>query len=155
MGNYRCYNCNQEFVFLGSLKKHYDKKQCPKSAEPTEEMLKPFFRVLIQVSYVNPKKLNAEKFQYSHNITTQNKNYKNDLFETVNRICFSLQSKSEPLIKLDLLEQENINIINNNIRLQKVKNELKLIVNEWDYIKMCKSDQDLLKDVKKALVMCN
>lgn len=95
MGNYRCYNCNQEFVFLRSLKKHYDKKECPMTIEPTEEMLRPFMRVLIQVSYVEPKKLiKAEKFQYSYNIGTNRKDWKNELEDAIKNIIISIDPYS-------------------------------------------------------------
>ena len=74
MGNYLCYLCNQDFIFLSGLRKHYEKDKCPRvTPEMKALQLEPFIRVLIQVYSVNPKKgKHAEKFEYSHNIQTNN-----------------------------------------------------------------------------------
>jgi len=95
MGNYRCYLCNAEFIFLRGLRKHYQNEKCPRvTKEMKEAMLKPFFRVLIEVSEVVPTRLiKPEQFLHSYNIETCSPNYKEKLLEVAKEIGVSLESK--------------------------------------------------------------
>lgn len=95
MGNYLCYLCNAEFWTTGGLRKHYEKDRCPRVTKEMKELaLRPFCRVLIKVSYVNPLKFgNKEKFLYSYNVETLRKDYKERLIEVAKEIGIGLDSK--------------------------------------------------------------
>lgn len=96
MGNYRCYLCNQEFILLRGLRKHYDNDKCPRvTPEMKAEMLKPFIRILTEVTYVDPSRLvKREKFMASYNVETSNPNWKEHLLENAKALAISLDNKS-------------------------------------------------------------
>ncbi len=96
MSNYRCYLCNQEFIFLRGLEKHYDNDKCPRvTPEMKADMLNPFFRILTEVTYVDPKRLvKKEKFVFSYNVETVNPGWKERLLDNTEALVISLDSKS-------------------------------------------------------------
>jgi len=95
MGNYLCYLCNAEFWTTGGLRKHYEKDRCPSVTKEMKELATlPFFRVLIEISYIDPLKLrNKEKFLYSYNIETLRADYKERLINVAKEIGIGLDSK--------------------------------------------------------------
>ena len=105
MGNYLCYLCGQEFLFISGLEKHYSKDKCPEVTEDAKKlMMKPFVRVIFQVEYVDPRKLfNREKFQYSHKITTLDKDFQKELIDVAIKIGHSISpfSTQQKFTKVD------------------------------------------------------
>ena len=104
MGNYRCYNCNKEFWTIGSQRNHFWK--CPAvTEEMKQDALKPYFRVISRIEYIQPSiKGDKEDFQYSMRVTTKDRNYKEKLIEYARDIGISLEARSSEKQKVGSVE---------------------------------------------------